>query len=136
MIKGTAVRPRDEGRSCRRGAHRVRRRNPLRRTALAPNAQTSFRALQNIETTLERDYPEVVASSPQLQSALSWTSSIPPAWFRRLYSAGSSPGNNFAVLERVENRAAPAGKLHPPAGKLRQDLADDASGLDAGQFGL
>jgi hypothetical protein len=25
------------------------------------------------------------------------------AWFRRLYSDGSSPGNNFAVLEQVEN---------------------------------
>ena len=54
----------------------------------------------------------------------------------RLYSAGSSPGNNFAVLERVENRAARAGKLRPPTGRLRQDLADDASGLDAGQLGL
>ena len=55
-----------------------------------------------------------------------------PAWFRRLYSAGSSPGNNFAVPEQV----GPCWKAPPPAGKLRQDLADDASGLDAGQLGL
>jgi len=32
--------------------------------------------------------------------------------------------------------SGPCWKAPPPAGKLRQDLADDASGLDAGQLGL
>ena len=59
-----------------------------------------------------------------------------PAWFRRLYSVGSSQGKNFAVLEQVESRAAPARKLRPLLESYARISLTTRSGLDAGQLGL